>query len=109
MPEWALRPSGFCSITRTPGELSIVGAPSQVREGVRAESGWRALAVDGPLDFALTGILASLAGPLAAARISIFALSTFDTDYVLVREPDLPAAVAVLERAGHTVATGPDA
>jgi hypothetical protein len=65
--------------------------------------GWRALQVAGPLDFALTGILAALAGPLAAAEISIFALSTYDTDYLLVQAATLPQAVAVLRQAGMTV------
>jgi hypothetical protein len=67
------------------------------------ESGWRALGVVGPLDFSLIGILAALAEPLAAAKVSIFAISTYDTDYVLVREKSLETALAALRRAGHTV------
>jgi hypothetical protein len=70
------------------------------------EAGWRALAVQGPLDFGLTGILAALAAPLAAARISIFAVSTYDTDYVLVRDRDLERAVLALREAGHSVSDG---
>jgi hypothetical protein len=71
---------------------------------VRSEPGWRALQVAGPLDFALTGVLSSLLAPLAAAGVAVFALSTFDTDYVLVKEATLADAVAALERAGHRVA-----
>jgi len=71
---------------------------------VQAQRGYRGLAVRGPLDFNLVGVLASLAGPLAAASVSIFAVSTFDTDYLFVRESDLDRAVAALRHAGHTVA-----
>jgi len=103
VPPWAASGS-FGSVTRTPAELSIVGADAATPPGVAAERGWRAIAVDGPLDFALTGVLASLAAPLAAAQISIFSVSTFDTDYVLVREAALDRAVDALERAGHRFA-----
>ena len=65
-------------------------------EGVLCERGWAGLKVEGPLDFSLTGVLASLAQPLAEAGISIFAVSTYDTDYVLVKGGDLERAVAVL-------------
>ena len=91
------------SMTRTPDELSVVCAEEIVPQDVTAERGWRALQVVGPLDFTLTGVLAALAVPLAGAGVSIFALSTYDTDYVLVREADLPRGVAALERAGHQV------
>jgi hypothetical protein len=102
LPEWA--GSGrFVSITRTPAELSIVCAAHAVPATVQAERNWRALAVAGPLDFALTGILAALAQPLAAAGISIFALSTYDTDYLLVRAHALDRAIAALTAAGHHV------
>ena len=69
-----------------------------------SEGGWRALRVAGTLEFSLTGILASLAAPLAEARISLFALSTHDTDYVLVKADTLAAAVAALTAAGHRFA-----
>ncbi len=95
LPSWV--GPGFFSITRTPDELSIVceNAPLSVQ---RCERGWRAFKVEGPLDFSLTGILSSIAAPLAAARVSLFAISTFDTDYVLVR--DVAAASAALREAG---------
>lgn len=100
-----LPPAGaFFCCTRTATEQSYVMeehlAPA---DAAPVNPAWRALMVHGPLDFSLTGVLASLAGPLAEARISIFALSTFDTDYVLVKEDALPAAVAALRAAGHEV------
>ena len=72
-----------------------------VPANVKVEPKWRCLKVKGPLDFALTGILASLANPLARAGISIFAVSTFDTDYLLVKEGDLERAAEALSIAGH--------
>jgi pyrimidine operon attenuation protein/uracil phosphoribosyltransferase len=101
VPEWA--GGSFRSITRTAGELSLVCAQSSVPDGVPCERGWRALQVEGPLDFALTGVLASLAVPLADAGVSIFGLSTFETDYVLVKEEALERAVNALQVAGHEV------
>jgi uncharacterized protein len=89
------------SITRTADELSVVCAEDAVPADIRAERGFLCLAVTGPLDFAATGILASLAAPLAEAGISIFVLSTFDTDLLLIRQALLPQAVAVLRAAGH--------
>jgi len=99
-PAW-LPPHGFVSVTRTSDELSIVCPQDAVPPGVPCEPGWCALAVAGPLDFGLTGILASIATPLAEAGISIFAISTFDTDYVLVKAERLDDAVEALRRAGH--------
>jgi hypothetical protein len=101
-PAWALA-SPFFSVTRTGGELSIVCPEAAVPPGVPAEVGFRALGVEGRLDFALTGILSSLLDPLAEAEISVFALSTYDTDFVLVRERDLDRAVAALRDSGHRV------
>jgi len=95
--------TGLLSVTRTPDEISIVCAEVGAPAGAQIEHGWRALVVAGPLDFALTGVLASFAGPLAEAGVSIFALSTFETDYVLVRADALADAVAALRQAGHTV------
>lgn len=105
VPAWAaVACSGFQSITRTTDELSVVCASEFVPAGVKQEPGWQAFKIDGPLDLGLTGILASVLEPLAVAGISIFALSTFDTDYVLVRKAQVAAAVQALEDAGHTVA-----
>jgi uncharacterized protein len=101
VPGWA---SGeLTSVTRTPGELSVVCAEAGVPAGEVAERGWRALEVAGPLSFELTGVLASLSAPLANARVSVFAIATFNTDYVLVKEQDLERAIAALEAADHSV------
>jgi hypothetical protein len=102
VPEWAMR-DGFFSITGTAEELSVVCQESLVPKGIQAEWGWRALRVAGVLNFSQAGVLASLASPLAGAGISLFVLSTFDTDYLLVKEHDLGRAVDVLEAAGHAV------
>ena len=100
IPNWA---ANFFSVTRTDDELSIVCPQRDVPTGIQCERDWRGMKVEGPLDFALTGILAALAAPLAQAGISIFAISTFDTDYVLVKEANLGHAVTVLSQAGHQV------
>ena len=103
LPAWVAT-STFYSVTKTPTELSIVCETSAVKPGAaRDEAGWRAFVVDGPLDFALTGILSSIAAPLAEAGMSIFALSTFDTDYVLVKAARFADAMAALTAAGLTV------
>ena len=105
IPAWAAAGT-FFAITRTAEELSVVCAENQVPAGIRMEGSWRALKVEGPLDFSLTGILAELAVVLARARISLFALSTYDTDYILVRGQDLSQAVAALKAAGHSINQG---
>jgi uncharacterized protein len=99
-----LASAAFLSITRTPDELSVVCAEEHAPEGARCEKGWRCLRVRGPIPFAVTGVLAALAAPLADAGIPIFAVSTFDTDYLLVKDAQLAASIAALEAAGHEVA-----
>ncbi|WP_436501053.1 ACT domain-containing protein [Actinokineospora sp. HUAS TT18] len=94
---------GLVSVTSTPGEVSIVSPSSAAPMGGQTEAGWRLLTVRGPLEFTLTGIMASLAGSLAAAGVSLFAVSTFDTDHILVHESDLVRATAALKEAGHEV------
>ncbi|MCK5430181.1 MAG: ACT domain-containing protein, partial [Anaerolineales bacterium] len=84
-PEWA-QSDELLAFTRTRDEFSIVCAEEQIPANVTAERGWRILKVVGPLDFSLVGVLASLAVPLADAGVSIFALSTYDTDYILVKD-----------------------
>lgn len=96
----------IASVTRRAEELSVVCGEAAVPESIRVEAGWRALTVAGPLDFALTGILAELATVLSEAGISIFALSTYDTDVLLVRADALVRAVSALEEAGHKVRGG---
>src|SRR5262245_38479376 len=98
-PAWVMHAEArFWSITRTDDELSIVCDEDSVPPSCpRVESGWRALRLAGPIDLGETGVLASLAQPLAAAGIALFAISTFDTDYLLVRETDVERALIVLE------------
>lgn len=107
IPEWALQ-SEFISITKTTEELSIVCDEDMIPEEIKTDRNWQALKVQGPLDFTLTGILSSLVEPLAKANISIFAISTFDTDYILVKKNDLANAVKVLTDNGHSVESDND-
>ena len=97
-PAWAMHAEArFWSVTRTSEELSIVCDEDSVPPSCgRVERGWRALWLRGPIPFDETGVLVSLAEPLANAGISVFAISTFDTDYVLVRETSLDRALAAL-------------
>ena len=103
IPEWVSSDGGFNSITRTAEELSIVCAENAVPPGVKCERAWRIFEIEGPFDFAAKGILASVAAPLAEAGVPIFAISTFDTDYVLVKQEHAGNAVRALESAGHCV------
>jgi len=91
------------SATRTADELSVVSAPESAPPEAVVERGWRSLVVLGPLSFSTTGVLASLSAALASAGVSIFVVSTFDTDYLLVKEAQLQRAVESLRRAGHEV------
>jgi hypothetical protein len=104
VPEWAML-GEFVSITHTNEELSIVCAAENVPTDVKADRGWRALKVEGPFDLALTGVLASLANPLAEAHINLFVVSTFDTDYLLVKGYNLRQACEVLRQGGQHVRT----
>jgi hypothetical protein len=128
-PAWAVFTRGLFSVTRTSDELSLVvdeaavphrsaappeQAPPRVEPSdagtdaaaraapMRVEAGWAAIRVEGTLPFGLTGILAGLTKPLAAAGVGVFALSTYDTDYLLVKEDDFSAAVQALREAGHS-------
>lgn len=102
VPNWAW--SGeLTSITSTDDELSLVCSADEVPEDVTHTPGWRAFKIRGPLDFGLVGILAGLSTVLADAEVSIFAISTYDTDYVLVRAHQLEQAIAALESAGYGV------
>src|SRR5215467_363190 len=102
LPSWAVG-TRFLSATRTSLEFSVVCEETQVPPSAHAERNRRLLQIEGTLAFALTGVLASVAEPLATAEISIFAVSTYDTDYLLVSEKDLSRATEVLETAGHTI------
>jgi uncharacterized protein len=108
VPAWAVR-SAFFSITRAADELSIVCHESAVpvdlpaAPAIKIERGWRAFKFEGPFEFNLTGILLAVAKPLADAGVGIFAISTFDTDYVLVKQAQLQPAITALVRADHIV------
>ena len=101
-PDWA-RPGDLLAFIRSRDELTVVCVERLVPPEVIAERNWRALQVQGPLDFALVGVLAAITAPLAAAGVSVFALSTYDTDYILVKEDALERAVQALVQAGFLV------
>ncbi len=102
IPSWAAS-NGFTTFTRTKDELSVVCSEGDIPEGVACEKGWRILELEGPLDFSLIGILAGITGILAEEDVSVFVISTYDTDYVLVREEALERATSALRRSGHEV------
>jgi hypothetical protein len=102
LPSWAVG-SSFLSIVRTPDELSIVCDESNVPAEARAERGWRCVKAEGTIPFEVVGLAARLTTPLATAGISVFFVSTFDTDYLLVKEERLEEALAGWREAGFTV------
>jgi hypothetical protein len=102
LPKLATR-ANFWSVTRTEEELTIVLPEEAAPAGWQAERGWHCFKVLGPLDFSLTGILASLASSLAEASVPIFAISTYGTDYILVKEEKLEKAKRALVANGHTI------
>jgi hypothetical protein len=97
IPDWA-KETSFCSITRTEDELSIVCPQDKIPGGVLCEKDWKAFKVKGPLEFSLTGIVASLSTPLAEAKISIFYISTYETDFLLVKEENFERAKEILSK-----------
>jgi hypothetical protein len=94
---------GVISVTWAPDELSVICASTRIPDGATVEAAWRCLRVVGPLDLALTGVLASLVGPLADARVNLVAFSTYDTDYLLVPQVRLTEAIDTLTAAGHRI------
>ncbi|HMD31184.1 MAG TPA: ACT domain-containing protein [Candidatus Acidoferrales bacterium] len=106
LPAWVPQ-RAFTASIRTADELCVYCAGDAVPPDVRAERGWRALQLVGPFDFSEFGVIASVAGPLAEAGISISVLATFDTDYIFVRAEALESAVEILQAGGHRIA-GPD-
>ena len=99
-PDWATK-GDFTSITRTADELSIVRPTENLPPEVRSPHRWVCLKLEGPFPFSLTGVLLSFIAPLSENGIPIFAISTYDTDYVLVQEPDSDRALDALRHAGH--------
>ena len=102
IPAWAEN-KGFCSITRTTEELSVVCPEENIPSDTICEKDWKCFKVEGPLDFSVIGILARISNLLAEEKISIFVISTYDTDYILVREPDLQAAIEKLSSNGYEI------
>ena len=102
VPPWA-RAGRFWAVVSTPTQVSVISEAAVHRNAERVERGWRLIAFVGSFAFTVTGVLASVLGPLAEAGVSILAISTFDTDYVLVKEESLPRAVEVLRACGHRV------
>lgn len=102
LPDWGLG-GRFFSISRTPDELSVVCEQSSVPEGVDREAGWCCLKVESPFDFDLSGIIQSIAALLAGEGTTMFMVATRDSDYLLIKQPDLESTIALLKRAGHRV------
>ena len=94
--------SQFYSISKTDEELSIVCNSTTQVNSEKSDTDWSCIKVEGPLDFSLTGILAKISTVLAKAEISIFAISTFDTDYILLKSEKLPFAKKALLKSGYT-------
>lgn len=102
IPDW-LKESTFCSISRTYDELSFVCSQESIPVCIKCDRDWKCFQVEGPIPFNVTGVIASLTGPLMDAKIPVFVFSTYDTDYFMVKEADLKKATAVLETEGHTI------
>jgi uncharacterized protein len=100
IPEWATK-GNFTSITRTADELSIVCLAENLPPAIRSSDRWQCFKLEGPLPFSQTGILQSFIAPLSSRGIPIFAISTFDTDHVLIPDEFAEAALQAVERAGH--------
>jgi hypothetical protein len=102
IPEW-VRHGELTSITRTPTELSIVCSQSLAPANIVCERDWKCMQIAGPLGFTQVGILSSMLAPLANGNISIFSISSYETDYILVKEKDLESAIAILSHEGHWI------
>ena len=103
VPEGFLSGAGFRTVSRTADELSLVGPSDAVSGMGKVETGWRAFKVHGPFAFDEVGIVAALSRALADARIGIFVISTYETDYILVKQTDADAAIAAWSRDGHEI------
>ena len=101
VPSWSAETSGFCSVTRTRDELSVVTELENIPPEHTNPDRWTCFKLHGPFAFSEVGILASFVQPLVAAQIPIFAVSTFDTDYVLINQENIDAALKALREAGH--------
>jgi len=104
IPDWAVTAS-LCSITRTKKELTVVCPQNIIPAGIKHDHGWRCFRIDGSFDLNQIGVISSLAAPLAQAGISIFVVSSYDTDYIMVNEEKVEQAIAVISGDGHSIAT----
>ena len=102
IPDW-INTSDFYSITKTEDELSIVCSQESVPKDIKHEDDFKALKIEGPLDFSLIGILSKISTILAKSKISIFAISTYDTDYILVKNTDIPRTIEVLSNENYEI------
>jgi len=102
LPPW-INQEGFFSITHTIEELSIVCKEAIVPRAIQCQAGWHILKFEGTFEFSQTGVLASVTLPLAEAGISLLAISTYDSDYVLIQTEQLERALQILQEAGHTL------
>ncbi len=103
VPDWLQTSEGFVSFTATEDETSVVCLETSIPIGVVSETGFRIFKVIGPLDFSMTGVLSSLLGPLAEVSVSVFTVSTFDTDYILVKKNDLDSSIGALRKVAAVV------
>jgi hypothetical protein len=102
VPDWLLE-GEFFTVSRTFDELSFVCPQESVPDGIQCNKNWRCLKVEGPLSFQETGVLAAMTAPLAKAKISVFVFSTYDTDYIMVKEADMEKTIRILSAEGHGV------
>ena len=103
LPDW-IYSSEFCSVTKTDEELSVVTAQTdQISDWSASSNDWRLFKIEGPLDFSLIGVIADISAILKEVKISIFMISTYDTDYILVKENDLNTSIASLKKSGYNI------
>jgi len=102
IPDWTLKGS-FYSVTHTDDELSVVCPQNLVENAEKIDKGWKVFKVEGALDFSLVGIMANLSSTLASGGVGVFVISTYDTDYVLVKKENLEKAIELLSKAGHKI------
>jgi len=106
LPDWVYS-SEFYSITQTTDELSVIATQSEIiLDNAVINNDWRILKIAGPLDFSLIGIIADVSGIFKEKRISICAISTFDTDYIMIKEKDLIQGLEALREKGHEISIG---
>lgn len=103
LPDW-IYSSDFYSITKTDDELSVIALQTELMsEDTICSRDWRILKIEGPLDFSLVGIIAEISKIFKERKISIFTISTYDTDYILVKQKDLKASISALKEKGHNI------